>query len=207
MKLVLLLIWILTKTQNQIDNYKKEKLTTTEADRFDQNLNSLDTNINSIKEGNKNYDNVETLLGDAGRKARLNLDENTPNWNGKLDKRQELAQVVEEIHRMETESYVNKAKEDTEIQKEWEELKDNAASKYEGDKRKKEYKEKINALQDAFYAQSGRALFDQDTRVVTVSSDIDFKADQLMSNENIGALKIVEIPNIEDQISYLYTSS
>ena len=193
------------QTQNQIDNYKKEKLTTTEADRFDQNLNSLDTNINSIKEGNKNYDNVETLLGDAGRKARLNLDENTPNWNGKLDKRQELAQVVEEIHRMETESYVNKAKEDTEIQKEWEELKDNAASKYEGDKRKKEYKERINALQDAFYAQSGRALFDQDTRVVTVSSDIDFKADQLMSNENIGALKIVEIPNIEDQISYLYT--
>ena len=193
------------QAQNQIDNYKKEKLTTIEADRFDQNLSSLDTNINSIKEGNKNYDNVETLLGDAGKKAKLNLDEKTPNWNGKLDKRQELAQVVEEIHRMETESYVNKAKEDTEIQKEWEELKDNAASKYEGDKRKKEYKEKINALQDAFYAQSGRALFDQDTRVVTVSSDIDFKADQLMSNENIGALKIVEIANIEDQISYLYT--
>ncbi len=47
---------------------------------------------------------------------------------------------------METESYVNKAKEDTEIQKEWEQLKENAASKYEGDKRKKEYKEKINAL-------------------------------------------------------------
>ena len=193
------------QAQNQIDNYKKEKLTTIEADRFDQNLNSLDTNINSIKEGNKNYDNVETLLGDAGKKAKLNLDEKTPNWNGKLDKRQELAQVVEEIHRMETESYVNKAKEDTEIQKEWEQLKENAASKYEGDKRKKEYKEKINALQDAFYAQSGRALFDQDTRVVTVSSDIDFKADQLMSSENIGALKIVEIPNIEDQISYLYT--
>lgn len=193
------------QAQNQIDNYKKEKLTNVEAERFDQNLNSLDTNINSIKEGNKNYDNVETLLGDAGRKARLNLDENTPNWNGKLDKRQELAQVVEEIHRMETESYVNKAKEDTEIQKEWEQLKENAASKYEGDKRKKEYKEKINALQDAFYAQSGRALFDQDTRVVTVSSDIDFKADQLMARENIGALKIIEIPNIEDQISYLYT--
>ena len=34
------------QAQNQIDNYKKEKLTTTEADRFDQNLNSLDTNIN-----------------------------------------------------------------------------------------------------------------------------------------------------------------
>ena len=194
-----------SQAQNQIDNYKKEKLTTTEADRFDQNLNSLDTNINSIKEGNKNYDNVETLLGDAGKKAKLNLDEKTPNWNGKLDKRQELAQVVEEIHRMETESYVNKAKEDTEIQKEWEQLKENAASKYEGDKRKKEYKERINALQDAFYAQSGRSLFDQDTRVVTVSSDIDFKADQLMARENIGALKIIEIPKIEDQISYLYT--
>ena len=73
MKLALLLIWILTRAQNQIDNYKKEKLTTIEADRFDQNLNSLDTNINSIKEGNKNYDNVETLLGDAGKKAKLKL--------------------------------------------------------------------------------------------------------------------------------------
>mgnify|MGYP003147398360 CR=1 FL=1 len=192
---------------NQIDNYKATKLTTDEANRFDSDLNSVNTNISSIVNGKKNYKKAEELLGKAGKKARLNLDENTPGWNGDLDTRQELAVVVDEMHRMQRESFVNKAKKDPETQAKWEKAKNEISSKYEGDKRRKEYKEQLEKYKDVFFEMQGKELFDLDTRIFTTSVGIDTKASQLMSNENIGNLEFIEIENVDDQINYLYTLS
>ena len=188
------------QAQQQLDKYKEAELTTEEAERFDQNLNSVESNINSVKEGPKNYDRVEELLGDAGKKARENLDNNTPEWNGKLDRRQELAAVIDEMHRITNESYVNKAKADPNIENEWNEVKSKGDEKYIGPRPKGE----LDSQKENFYRIKGKQLFAQDNRIITTSTDIDYKADMLLTKENVNNLQIIEIPEVDDQISYLY---
>ena len=108
---------------------------------------------------------------------------------------------------MQRQSFVNKAKKDPETEAKWEKAKNEIASKYEGDKRRKEYKQQLEKYKDLFFEMQGKELFDLDTRIFTTSVGIDTRASELVSNENLGNLEFIQIENVEDQINYLYTLS
>ena len=189
---------------DQIKKYKEENLTTEEAKRFDERANSIESQINSIKEGEKNYDKAEELLGGAGREAKNRLNEADESWNANMSKREEVGRLIEEIHRMTTEMYINKAKQDPNNEKEWNRLQEENKKlnfgregfPYHGPLTEK-------GIKDKWLEQRGKHDMIMSAGIVTLMTDVETNLRRLMGQDITRNLEVIVIPEIEDQQAYL----
>ncbi len=191
----------------QIKKYKEENLTSDESERFDNKLNSIDSQINEIKEGNKNYDKAEELLGDVGKVAKSNLETKDPTWNDNMSKREEVALVIEEIHRMTTEMYKNKAYLDPNNQKEWNRLQEDV-NKFRSDPdidldiEIRDKKSLSDKQKDKWMSQRGRQAMLRTLGTVTTLTDVETNINKIMGLDVASNMEVIVVP-IEEQGQYL----
>ena len=173
----------------QIEKYKSQELTEEEANRFDHKLSSIDSQLNEIREGDKNYDKAEELLGGPGRWAKQKLENNDKSWNDNLSKREEVGLLIGEIHRITTNMYINRAKLDPNNEKEWNRLQ--AESNFIGPLNKD--------AKDKWLEQRGKHDMMRTTGAVTFMTGVETNLKKLMGKNITRNLEHIVIEKIEDQ--------
>ena len=116
-----------TKNPNQvIGQYKRRKLTKDQAEAFDSELNGVNSAMKDIRESDKDYANVKTLLnGNEGEfglhdVAVKELDVNpSSEWKRAKTPQQKLAAVISYLNNQTADDNTKLAKEDSQLQLEW----------------------------------------------------------------------------------------
>ena len=116
-----------TKNPNQvIGQYKRRKLTKDQAEAFDSELNGVNSAMKDIRESDKDYANVKTLLN--GNKGEFGLHDvaveelnvnPSSEWKRAKTPQQKLAAVISYLNNQTADDNTKLAKEDSQLQLEW----------------------------------------------------------------------------------------
>ena len=184
-----------SKINRILGQYKRRKLTADEKKRFDTELNDVESNINDIRNGERDYDALKNDLNEndptfgvySAAESRLKNNP-TDQWKRAKTPRAKMAAVIASINDQVQKENTDKARKDPQVEKKWQELVKFYTLMGKG---------KQIPNKEKWLISEGKMIGRRTSKAITVATESSRAAD-ILNEESLSDLVLIEKPEGAD---------